>query len=97
MHNVDQCDRSAALRLPAGKGRKLAQDMESFLAQAKQQVSHAFETKRYVERRQQLGAEISQRREPHLAELDKFARERGFGIDVTPNGIIAVPVRGDRA
>lgn len=92
VHNFDQADRPKAINLPAGRGRELANDMEAFIPQARQQITHAFETERYAGRRQQLAGELAQRREPMLEELGRFARDRGFGIEATPGGIVAVPV-----
>jgi lon-related putative ATP-dependent protease len=96
IHSFEHADRPAALRLPAGRGRRLEEDMESFIGQARQQIARAFETERYAERRQRLGHEIADKREPILAELDAFARERSFGVEVTQGGVIAVPLAQGR-
>ncbi len=93
VHNFDQADRPKVLTLPAGRGRELAADMESFIQQARQQITHAFETERYGERRRELATKMAQRREPMIEELGDFARKRDFAIEATPNGIVAVPVR----
>ena len=96
VYNFDQPDRPKALHVPAGGGRQLADDMNVFITQARDQIAHAFETERYAERRQELAREITRRRDPILSELEQFARARKFGIETTPNGILAVPVVGDR-
>ena len=57
VHNFEQPDRPIALHLAARRGRELAADMERFIRQAREQISHAFETERYAERRQQLANE----------------------------------------
>ena len=92
VHNFDQVDRPKALHVPAGRGRELAADMEAFVRQARQQISHAFETERYSERRRQLASELAQRRDPVLEELAKFAGARGMTVEATPAGLITVPV-----
>jgi len=93
VHNFNQLDRPLVINLPAGRGRELATDMESFILQARQQIAHAFETERYAERRSQLATEMAQKREPMLDELNRFAREREFAVKATPNGIVAAPIR----
>jgi len=95
-HNFDQPDRPIALSLPAGQGKVLAADMDSFIGQARLQISRVFETERYAEPRQQLARELAQRRDGLLRELDKFAKEHRFGVEATPGGIIAVPIMGDQ-
>jgi len=96
VHNFEQVDRPRVLTLPAGRGRVLAADMENFIRQARQQITHAFETERYTERRRQLATELAQRHEPMIEELGRFAREHNFAIEATPNGIIAAPLHEGR-
>lgn len=96
VHNFKQADRPEVLNLPPGRGRELAADMETFIRQARLQITHAFETDGYAERRRQLATDLAQQRDPVLEELGKFARDRSFGIEATPGGMIAVPIRGDR-
>ncbi|HYL08062.1 MAG TPA: ATP-binding protein, partial [Candidatus Udaeobacter sp.] len=96
VHNFEQPDSPKALRLGAGKGRELAADMDLFITQARREIGRAFETERYAERRQQLATERAQLREPILNELEAFARDRSFGIEVTQSGIATVPIRDGR-
>jgi lon-related putative ATP-dependent protease len=96
VHNFEHADSPKALNLPAGRGRELAADMDAFIGQARQQITHAFETERYAERRRELAAEITMRRDPLLEGLGKFSKERGFAIEATRNGMIAVPMKVDR-
>lgn len=96
VHNFDQPDVPRAFALPAGKGRQLDSDMAAFINRARQEIRRAFETERYAERRQQLAAQRAQVRDPVLIELDRFARDRSFGLDVSQSGIAAVPIRDGR-
>lgn len=96
VHNFDRPDRPVALNLPAGVGRQLADEMDQFIVQARVQITRAFDTERYAERRQELASQLGHRRDAMLQELHGFARERSFGVDVTPGGIIAVPLSGDK-
>jgi len=96
VHNFEQPDRPKVLNLPAGRGRELAADMDAFILQARQQITRAFDTERYAERRRQLADELTARRDPMLEELGGFARERGYGIEATRTGLIATPLSGDR-
>lgn len=93
LHNFEQSDAPKALRLPAGKGRQLESDMETFITRAREEIRRAFETERYADRRHQLAGERAQLRDPVLSELDKFARDRSFGLEVSHTGIAAVPMR----
>ena len=92
LHNFEHPDRPLATRVPAGTGRRLASDLDAFVAAARQQISHAFETERYAERRRQIASRVAERREGELEALARFARDRGFAVEPTPNGIVAAPV-----
>ncbi len=96
VHDFEQIDRPNAIRLPAGRGRRLEADMETFVSDARREITHAFETERYAERRRQLAHDFAGRRDPLIEQLAAFARERGFAIETSPGGIMAVPVSGGR-
>lgn len=96
VHNFDHPDRPRAIRLPAGRGRTFAQDMDGFVKAARRQITRVFETEGYDQRRHELMSQVGERRDRVLEELNAFARERGFRIQTAPNGIIALPVADGR-
>src|SRR5215468_2292393 len=92
VHNFAEPDRPRAFPIPAGQGRRLAKAMTSFLEAAQEEIPRAFESEDYARRREQALAEMSTRRAKLLSDLHAFAQERGFALEMTPAGVIPIPL-----
>ena len=92
VHNFVEPDRPRAFAVPTGQGRRLAMAMTSFLEAAQREIPRAFESEDYARRREQSLAEVSTRRAKLIADLNAFAQERGFGLEMTPSGIVSIPL-----
>jgi lon-related putative ATP-dependent protease len=96
VHNFADADRPDAISLPAGRGRQFARDMDEFIAAAREDIPRTFESEEYERRRSEALAEFEPRREHVRAELQRFARERGYALEQTPAGIASMPLVDDR-
>ncbi len=96
VYNFAQADRPNAIRLPQGRGHKFAADLDGFLQTAQRDIPRAFESEDYERRRREALAELAQRRDALFTQLQAFARDRGFAIEITPAGIVTVPVSQGR-
>jgi exonuclease VII large subunit len=92
VHNFDQPDRPRAIELPAGMGQRFARDMQEFVEAARRDIPRAFDSEDYEQRHQDALAEIQRRRESLTRELQTFATERGFALQMTQTGIATVPI-----
>ncbi len=92
LYNFDQPDQPNAIRLPQGRGRKFAADIDGFLQAAQRDIPRAFESEDYVRRRREALSELSQRRDALFNQLQSYARDQGFAIEITPTGIVTVPI-----
>ena len=92
VHNFAEPDRPRAFSLPAGQGRKLANTMTSFLEAAQEEIPRAFESEEYARRREQPLAEMRTRRDKLIADLQTFAQEREFALEMKPTGIATIPL-----
>jgi predicted ATP-dependent protease len=92
IYNFDQPDRPNAIRLPQGRGRKFAADIDGFLQAAQRDIPRAFESEDYERRRREALSELSQRRDALFNQLQSYARDQGFAIEITPTGIVTVPI-----
>jgi lon-related putative ATP-dependent protease len=92
VHNFVDGDRPKAIRLPAGRGTALAQDVEEFLRAARREIPRAFESEEYERRQREAVAEITRGREALTEGLVEFARERGFRLQVTLAGVMTTPL-----
>jgi predicted ATP-dependent protease len=93
VYNFDQPDRPNAIRLPQGRGRAFANDIESFLQVAQRDIPRAFESEDYARHRHEALAELAKRTDALFNSLQSFARDQGFAIETTPSGILTVPIK----
>ena len=92
IYNFAQPDQPNVIRMPQGRGRKFAADLDGFLEAAQRDIPRAFESEDYERHRREALSELSQRRDALIDQLQAFARDSGFGIEVTPMGMVAVPL-----
>ena len=96
LHNFAEPRTPIAVRLPGGKGRELAADLRRFLEDARRELANAFESETYARRRREVAAPIEHEQETALAELREEAAAAGIAVELTPAGIVTVPLRGSR-
>jgi hypothetical protein len=92
VYNFAQADRPHALRLPPGRGHTFAADLESFLEAAQRDIPRAFESEDYERHRRESLSELTQQRDALFNKLKAFARDQGFAIEMTPAGMVTVPL-----
>lgn len=96
VHDFSQPQHPHAIRLPPGRARELAADMDDLIVAARRHIGMAFDSEGYEERRRQALSEVGRQRDTVLAEMRRFASEHSFALEATPAGLVAVPVLGDR-
>ena len=92
IYNFAQPDQPNVIRMPQGRGRKFAADLDGFLEAAQRDIPRAFESEDYERHRREALSELSQRRDALIDQLQAFARDSGFAIEITPIGMVAVPL-----
>ena len=92
IYNFVQPDQPNVIRMPQGRGRKFAADLDGFLEAAQRDIPRAFESEDYERNRREALSELSQRRDALIDQLQAFARDSEFAIEVTPMGMVAVPL-----
>jgi lon-related putative ATP-dependent protease len=93
VNNFDLARRPHALRLPAGRGRRLREGMEQLIRELRAAIPAAFETDQFRNRRQALEDELKSRREQAIADLEQRALARNVAVLRTPIGVGMAPVR----
>ena len=92
VYNFADADQPLALALPAGRGAQLARDLDEFIRAAQRVIPRAFESEEYDRRRQQLLNHLNEQREARWRALEELARQLGFAVQVTPAGVVTVPL-----
>ncbi len=97
LHNFSDPRRPIAVALPGGHGHELAADMRRFLEDAKRDLTAAFESDMYSRRRREVVEPLERDQEAALAELRAEALAGGIALELTPAGMVTVPMRDGHA
>ena len=94
LHNFRDPRRPIAVALESGRGEQLVGDMRQFLQDARRELAAAFESDTYSRRQRELTEPIEREQEEALTELREHAQAGGIGLELTPTGVMTVPLRG---
>ncbi len=93
VYNFSDPYKPKSLRLAPGMGLELKRDMEHLVSRVEQDLRRSFESDEYSNRRQQKLGDLQKRREQVLQEVQQQAQAEGFSMQLTPMGIVLVPLR----
>jgi predicted ATP-dependent protease len=96
LHNFPDPRRPIAIALPSGRGRELAAAMSRLLEDAQLELTRAFESDTYARRRRETTEALERERDEAFAELRDCARRRQIGVELTPAGVMSVPLHEGR-
>ena len=91
VNNFTDSYKPRLLKLPAGRGRKLAEDMERLVEDLRNSIPAAFENDKYRMRRQEIEHEVSEQQDKALDAVKKRAKKRSITLIQTPSGIALSP------
>ena len=92
VNNFKDPRRPRAIRLPAGLGMQLRDDMAEFISDLQRTIPGVFESDDYNQRSQTVVQEADGARNQVLAKLNALAEERGFRLVQTATGLVVAPV-----
>ncbi len=93
VYNFEQAHQPRLLRLPAGEGTALRQDMENLVEELFAVLPTAFESEDYQSQRQAVGEELQQKQEAALEAINQRAQEQNVALIRTQTGLAFAPVR----
>jgi predicted ATP-dependent protease len=93
VNNFEQRHKPRVLRLPAGKGKEIAREMDKLLEEVVNALRSAFENEEFQNRSQDIAQEFQEKQQNAFQELRKEGEERGLSVVRTPMGIVFAPVR----
>lgn len=94
LHNFVDSRRPIAVPLPSGRARELQSEMRTFLQDARRELAGALESETYAQRQHEVTEPLEHEQEAAFGELRERARAVGIAIEITPSGVITVPLRG---
>jgi predicted ATP-dependent protease len=92
VHNFKDPKRPIAIPLLTGQGLELAADMRRFLEDARRDLAGAFESEVYVRRRREVVEPLEREQDAALKELQEEGRARGIVLELTPTGLMTLPL-----
>jgi len=92
VYNFDDPDRPNAIRLPAGAGRQLREDLDGLLLSVRTNLTRAFTSEEYGQRRREVLDKGQQEAQPLIQQTEKQAEEAGFLLRFSPTGVNLIPL-----
>ena len=93
VNNFVEPHRPNAMRLPPGRGRPLAQDMERLVEDLLSALPAAFESEEYQNRRRNIEDKFKETHEEPLVELQKEASQQDVAVVRTQMGLAVAPMK----
>ncbi|MBD3226377.1 MAG: AAA family ATPase [Caldithrix sp.] len=96
VYNFQDADYPKALQLPPGKACQFDQDMQRLISSLKKDLLKTFDSKNFLERRNQIVERIQTQKQNLYNELEKEAGNLNIRIKNTSMGFATVPVKDDQ-
>ena len=93
VYNFDNDSKPLHLRLPAGRGQRLRQDLDVFVSELQTALAAAFEGEEYQTRRQALEQQSEGEQQEGLETVEQQAQAHGLRLIRTPMGFVFAPVQ----
>ena len=94
LHNFRDPRRPIIVALASGAGREFATEMRRFIEDARRELTDALESDTYAQRQRDVAEPIEHDQEGAFSELRERGRVGGIAIELTPAGLVTVPLRG---
>ena len=92
LFNFEDPDRPKAVRMPAGAGKQLRQQLEGLLTSVRRSLTNAFTSEEYNQRRREILEKGQQEAQPLIDQAEKQAEEAGFVLRFSPTGVNLIPM-----
>ncbi|MCD6361809.1 MAG: AAA family ATPase [Armatimonadetes bacterium] len=93
VHNFDDPRSPRALSLPAGMAATFRDDVAELIEDADREITRAFESDEYSERREEVLREFREARNAELQAFEREVQEAGLAIGRAPAGLIVAPAK----
>jgi len=93
VNNFDEPRQPNAMRLPAGRGVLLRNDMQKLVSELAPAISAAFESDQYRQQAEAIQEELKKKQESALQELGDDAVKNGVVLLHTPHGFTFAPMK----
>ncbi len=95
-NNFSEWDKPLAISLPAGQGKVFQKDMEKLITNLVVYIPKAFESSNFQQQKDDIIQKTNKQMTDILRDIDKIARNAGFGIQQAANRILLIPLVENR-
>ncbi|MBI5234322.1 MAG: AAA family ATPase [Deltaproteobacteria bacterium] len=92
-HNFADPDRPKTLKLPAGKGVELREDMDTLIGTFIREIPRLFESKEYESHRDEIIDGQQELTKAIFHRLDQMAHQKGFILKKSASGLSVMPAK----
>ena len=96
INNFSEWDKPLAISLPAGQGKVFQKDMEKLITNLVVYIPKAFESSNFQQQKDDIIQKTNKQMTEILRDIDKIARNAGFGIQQAANRILLIPLVENR-
>ncbi|TDO94744.1 lon-related putative ATP-dependent protease [Halanaerobium saccharolyticum] len=90
--NFSEPEEPRVMRVPAGMGKDLKDDMKKIIEELQEEIPRAFEGEEYEKERKEILNQYQPKSNKVMQEFEESARERGFMLQNTSQGMVPVPI-----
>lgn len=90
VNNFENADNPILLKVCAGQGRVLKNELAKILQQIKKEIPLRFETEAYEKKKQALMSNFQKIRECFIKDMDSIAEKQGFNLDIDEQGSLTL-------
>jgi len=90
--NFSESEKPRLMRIPAGMGSDLKNDMEKIVEELQEEIPRAFEGEEYEAEKKEILNEYQPKSNKVMQEFEESAGERGFMLQNTSQGLVPVPI-----
>lgn len=93
VYNFDDAHKPKALRLSAGQGDQLKQDMAALIETLKAEIPQLFESDVYLRAQSDIKNQMDELNQAIFNRVQKLAQDKSFSLQSTPQGaIVMIPI-----
>ncbi len=96
INNFSEWDKPLAISLPAGQGKIFQKDMEKLITNLVVYIPKAFEGSNFLQQKDYVIQKTNKQMTEILRDIDKSARNAGFGIQQAGQRILLIPMIEER-
>jgi len=92
VYNFSNPSEPRAISLDPGKGSQFKSDMQKLSEEVIESIEKIFESEDYAAKKSELEDDYMSKKSQLWEELQQKAKELGFSVQLTPTGVVSVPI-----